>query len=82
MHPTMRVKKTLTTLLVLACGLVLDISQAQTSEEPLEEIIVSGEYAGPGMWRITHPDHPSTLLGEHGYLESLRKLGYEILAPG
>ena len=24
----------------------------------------------------------STLLGEHGYLESLRKRGYEILAPG
>jgi len=22
------------------------------------------------------------LLGEHGYLESLRKRGYEILAPG
>ncbi len=50
-------KKTLTTLLVLACGLSLDISQAQTSEEPLEEIIVTGEYAGPGMWQVTHPDH-------------------------
>ncbi len=60
--PTLRVKKTLTTLLVLACGLSLDISQAQTSEEPLEEIIVSGEYAGPGMWQITHPDHPGHTL--------------------
>ena len=54
---TLRMKKTLTTLLVLACALNLDFSQAQTSEEPLEEIIVTGEYAGPGMWQVTHPDH-------------------------
>jgi hypothetical protein len=60
--PTLRVKITLTILLVLACGLSLDISQAQTSEEPLEEIIVSGEYAGPGMWQVTHPDHPGHTL--------------------
>ena len=63
MHaPTLRVKKTLTILLVLASGLSLDISQAQTSEGPLEEIIVTGDYAGPGMWQVTHPDHPGHLL--------------------
>jgi len=56
------VKKTLTILLVLACGLNLDISQAQTSEELLEEIIVTGEYAGPSMWQVTHPDHPGHTL--------------------
>jgi hypothetical protein len=56
------VKKTLTILLGLACGLNLDISQAQTSEEPLEAIIVTGEYAGPGMWQVTHPDHPGHTL--------------------
>jgi len=56
------VKKTLTTVLALACGLHLDISQAQTSEEPLEEIVVTGEYAGPGMWQVTHPDHPGHTL--------------------
>ena len=50
-------QKTLTIVLALACGLNPDISQAQTSEEPLEEIIVTGEYAGPGMWQVTHPDH-------------------------
>jgi hypothetical protein len=60
--PTLRMKKTLTILLVLACGLGLDISRAQTSEEPLEEIIVTGEYAGPGMWQVTHPDHPGHTL--------------------
>src|SRR6188768_596753 len=53
----LRMQKTLTIVLALACGLNPDISQAQTSEEPLEEIIVTGEYAGPGMWQVTHPDH-------------------------
>jgi hypothetical protein len=56
------VKKNLTIPLVLACGLGLDISQAQTFEEPLEEIIVTGEFAGPGMWQVTHPDHPGHTL--------------------
>jgi hypothetical protein len=60
--PTLRVQKTLTNLLVLAFGLSPGISQAQTSEEPLEEIVVTGEYAGPGMWQVTHPDHPGHTL--------------------
>ena len=55
-------RKTLTTLLVLELvlvwGLTPGTSQAQTTDPPLEEIIVTGEYAGPGMWQITHPDHP------------------------
>ena len=58
----LRMQKTLTIVLTLACGLYLDISQAQTSEEPLEEIIVTGEFAGPGMWQVTHPDHPGHTL--------------------
>ena len=55
-------RKTLTTVLALACALHHDISQAQTSEGPLEEIIVTGEYAGPGMWQVTHLDHPGHTL--------------------
>jgi hypothetical protein len=55
-------QKTLTTVLVLACGLSLDVCQAQTPEEPLDEIVVTGEYAGPGMWQVTHPDHPGHTL--------------------
>jgi hypothetical protein len=55
-------QKTLVTVLALACGLNPGISRAQTSEEPLEEIIVAGEYAGPGMWQVTHPDHPGHTL--------------------
>jgi hypothetical protein len=55
-------RKTLTTLLVfelvLVWGLTPGTSPAQTSDPPLEEIIVTGEYAGPGMWQITHADHP------------------------
>ena len=41
-------QKTLTTLLALACGLNLEISQAQTAEKPREEIIVTGKCAQPG----------------------------------
>lgn len=41
-------QKTLTTLLALACGLNLEISQAQTTEKPREEIIVTGKRAQPG----------------------------------
>jgi hypothetical protein len=60
--PTLRMRKTLTTMLALACGLNSEISPAQTSGEPLEEIIVTGEHAGPGMWQVTHRDHPGHTL--------------------
>jgi hypothetical protein len=39
-----------------------DASRAQTPEEPLEEIIVTGEFPGPGMWQVTHPDQPGHTL--------------------
>jgi hypothetical protein len=55
-------QKTLTTLFAFACGLNLNIAQAQTPQEPLDEIVVTGEYAGPGMWQVTHPDHPGHTL--------------------
>lgn len=55
-------RKSLTTVLALSCGLNADISRAQTPEEPLDEIVVTGEYAGPGMWQITHPEHPGHTL--------------------
>jgi hypothetical protein len=55
-------QKTLTALLALACGLNPVVSQAQTSEQPLEEIVVTGEFSGPGMWEVTHPDHPGHTL--------------------
>lgn len=37
-------------------------SIAQTAplpaDAPLDEVVVTGEYAGPGMWKVTHPAHP------------------------
>lgn len=44
-------------MFALSCGLSLDVAEAQTSEAPLDEITVTGEYAGPGMWQVMHPDH-------------------------
>lgn len=55
-------RKSLTAVFVLACSLSLDISRAHASEEPIEEVVVTGEYAGPGMWQVTHPDHPGHTL--------------------
>jgi hypothetical protein len=52
----------LDTPLALVCALQLAVSQAQTPAEPLEEIVVTGEFAGPGLWQITHPDHPGHTL--------------------
>lgn len=53
---------TLTTALAITCGLNPPVSLAQTSEEPLEEIIVAGEFPGPGMWQVTHPHQPGHTL--------------------
>jgi len=46
-------RRALTTALLLICS-----PATLPAETPLEEIVVSGEYAGPGMWKVTHPDHP------------------------
>jgi len=53
--------KTLTTALLLAGAQVL-AADAPVAETPLEEIVVTGEYAGPGMWKITQPDHADHVL--------------------
>lgn len=55
-------RKTLTSFLALACALSSNNSSAQAPEPALEEITVSGEFAGPGMWQVTHPDHPGHTL--------------------
>ena len=55
-------RKTLTIVLLLAGGLNAESSRAQTPDAPLEEIVVTGEFAGPGMWQVTHPDHPGHTL--------------------
>jgi hypothetical protein len=35
---------------------------ATASDAPMEEVVVTGEYAGPGMWQVTHTDHPGHTL--------------------
>ncbi len=55
-------RSTLTTVFALACVLHPAFSRAQTSAEPLDEIVVTGEYAGPGLWQVTHPDYPGHTL--------------------
>jgi hypothetical protein len=32
---------------------------AETEEPPLEEIVVTGEFRGPGLWRVTRADDPA-----------------------
>ncbi len=50
-------RKALTTTLMLIGAVT-----ANAAEAPMEEVVVTGEYAGPGMWQITHPDHPGHTL--------------------
>lgn len=50
-------RKALTTALMLIAAV-----SATAADAPMEEVVVTGEYAGPGMWRVTHPDHPSHTL--------------------
>src|SRR4051812_41137091 len=50
-------RKALTTALMLI-GAVTAIA----ADAPMEEVLVSGDYAGPGMWRVTQPDHPGHTL--------------------
>lgn len=33
-------------------------AQSPAETEPLEEVVVTGEFPGPGMWRITRPGEP------------------------
>jgi hypothetical protein len=75
------VKKNLTILLVLACGLGFDISQAQTQK--MDELWFSA--AGKALTKNESALSfvpMSAVLGERGYLETFRKRGHEILAPG
>ncbi len=51
------VRKTLTTALMLIVAVT-----AIAADAPMEEVVVTGEYAGPGMWQVTHPDHPGHTL--------------------
>jgi hypothetical protein len=55
-------RTTLTPALALALSFTAGAALAETPDAPLEEIVVTGEFAGPGMWQVTHPDHPGHTL--------------------
>jgi hypothetical protein len=50
-------REALTTALMLIGAVI-----ATAADAPMEEVVVTGEYAGPGMWQITHSDHPGHTL--------------------
>src|SRR4051812_44198799 len=55
-------RKALTTALMLIGAVT-----ATAADAPMEEVVVSGEYAGPGMWKVTsadYPDHVLWIVGE------------------
>jgi hypothetical protein len=55
-------------LIASACCALFHDAAAQTAaqsvvdSEPLEEVVVTGEYPGPGMWKVTRADHPGHVL--------------------
>jgi hypothetical protein len=54
-------RQALTIVLTMAL-MPIGVVTATTANAPMEEVVVTGEYAGPGMWQITHPDHPGHTL--------------------
>jgi hypothetical protein len=47
--------------LTIALMLIAPVA-ATAADAPMEEVVVTGEYPGPGMWQVTHPDHPGHTL--------------------
>ncbi len=50
-------RNSLTTTLMLIAAVT-----ATAADAPMEEVVVTGEYAGPGMWQVSHTDHPGHTL--------------------
>ena len=50
-------RKALTSTLMLIGAVT-----ATAADAPMEEVVVTGEFAGPGMWQVTRPDHPGHTL--------------------
>src|SRR6185312_9429510 len=40
-----------------------DIQPQSSASEPIEEVVVSGEQPGPGLWKVTKGDHVLWILG-------------------
>ena len=44
---------------LLASALGAAFAQSSPETEPLEEVVVTGEFPGPGMWKVTRADDPA-----------------------
>ena len=56
-------RNALTTASMLIAAVTASAADAPiAAEAPMEEVVVTGEFAGPGMWQVTHPDHPGHTL--------------------
>ena len=55
-------RKALTMVLTTMALVLIAAVTATAADAPMEDVVVTGEYAGPGMWQITHPDHPGHTL--------------------
>ncbi len=52
-----------------AMGQAADPRHSQTPEgAPVEEVLVTGEHPGPGMWQVVHGDNTLWILGTHAPL--------------
>jgi hypothetical protein len=72
-HVTVRimVAGTATGLALLACAAAL-ATGAEEPPPPIEEVLVTGQQPGPGLWKVTRPaggtDHVLWILGSYGPL--------------
>ena len=66
--PSRRAARVLLALIALEPVMVA----ADDASPPIEEVLVTGEQPGPGLWRVTHPsaghDHVLWILGSYGPL--------------
>ncbi len=54
--------RTIAFVLLGTCLHGVALAQAPDPDTPLEEIVVTGEYPGPGMWKVTRPGDDSHVL--------------------
>lgn len=47
---------------VVTCGTVRAQDPPQVATEPMEEVVVTGEFPGPGMWKVSRPEDPTHVL--------------------
>ena len=85
-----------TASLAWASAALADTSAGAPAEEPVEEVLVTGQQPGPGLWKVTHPaagrGHVLWILGTYGplpkqlrwrstELESVLAASQEFIAP-